>query len=316
MSHPDRNKPRIKLPRPGLTLQLLVILILPLAILLVAITFGSIAIHQNAMRTMIGERDERAVRTAASALGEQINFSASELTGLAVLLSSSSADTIADKLPLPPISCRISTAVWPSLTQWQAVGNPGGPINLDGLDQRGTSGLESDFLPIGRPGWQAHDYPPSDRWQPPWYTVGHFGRRQLDRGRRFPSPHLPSTPWPIRSRTESQLTVVLLDQDRQVLYQTGGCRGHTVDHPGIAEALQGQSGTVYVQVGNDEHVTAYSPVATTGWALITEESWEAVSTPTLRTTPNRAAGVRTGIADHGRGIMVRGAPGGPAVKGA
>lgn len=34
----------------------------------------------------------------------------------------------------------------------------------------------------------------------------------------------------------------------------------------------------------DEHVTAYSPVPAAGWALITEESWESVVTPTLQTS--------------------------------
>jgi signal transduction histidine kinase len=38
------------------------------------------------------------------------------------------------------------------------------------------------------------------------------------------------------------------------------------------------------ETNGDEHVTAYSPISATGWALITEESWESVVTPTLQTS--------------------------------
>lgn len=49
----------------GLTFQLFLIVVLPLTILLLFITFDSIAFHQRAMQTMVGERDERAVSAVA-----------------------------------------------------------------------------------------------------------------------------------------------------------------------------------------------------------------------------------------------------------
>jgi signal transduction histidine kinase len=52
----------------------------------------------------------------------------------------------------------------------------------------------------------------------------------------------------------------------------------------VAQAFAGQSGTTYVQVGFDEHVVAYSQVSSLDWAIITEESWEAVTSPTLQTS--------------------------------
>jgi signal transduction histidine kinase len=48
--------------------------------------------------------------------------------------------------------------------------------------------------------------------------------------------------------------------------------------------LDGQTGTRYVEVGDNEHVVAYSPVQPTGWALITEESWQHVVSPSLQLT--------------------------------
>jgi signal transduction histidine kinase len=82
----------------------------------------------------------------------------------------------------------------------------------------------------------------------------------------------------------SQLSIYLVDSSQQILYRAGDTQDYSIDHPGFAEALEGQSGTIYVKVSGDEHVTAYSPVESTGWALVTEESWESVSTPTLRMT--------------------------------
>jgi signal transduction histidine kinase len=48
--------------------------------------------------------------------------------------------------------------------------------------------------------------------------------------------------------------------------------------------LRGESGTQYVQVAGNEHVIAYSPISLTGWALLTEEDWQSVISPSLRAT--------------------------------
>jgi hypothetical protein len=36
--------------------------------------FGSLALHQNSMRVLVGERDERATRSAANAISEQLDI--------------------------------------------------------------------------------------------------------------------------------------------------------------------------------------------------------------------------------------------------
>ncbi|MBT3712905.1 MAG: hypothetical protein HOG15_06110, partial [Anaerolineae bacterium] len=68
----------------GLTLQLFAWVVLPLIALLLLVTFGSLALHQRAMRTLVGERDERAARTAASALTEQLNHRTAAIRSLAL----------------------------------------------------------------------------------------------------------------------------------------------------------------------------------------------------------------------------------------
>src|SRR5512136_3259396 len=81
----------------GSTLQSLAVIVIPLTILLVVVSFSSFWVHQNAMRSMVGERDERSVRSAASAIESEINHRLYEVRSLALLASSNpqeSAGTI------------------------------------------------------------------------------------------------------------------------------------------------------------------------------------------------------------------------------
>ncbi|HLE53216.1 MAG TPA: hypothetical protein VI755_14215, partial [Anaerolineales bacterium] len=66
----------------SLTPQLLAVFILPLIALVLALAFGGLYLHQQAMRSLVAERDERSARAAASALGEQLNRQASQLQDL------------------------------------------------------------------------------------------------------------------------------------------------------------------------------------------------------------------------------------------
>jgi signal transduction histidine kinase len=84
----------------------------------------------------------------------------------------------------------------------------------------------------------------------------------------------------------SHVTIYLLDSSRQLLYSSGVPAPGSLpaDHPGVAESLNGESGVVYVKNNDTEHVVAYSPIESTGWALITEEEWEMVVSPSLQLT--------------------------------
>src|SRR5512139_4121776 len=81
MSH---SKTRPGLRWRGLLLQLLGITVLPLTVLVLVITFGSLALHQNSMRVLVGERDERATRSAANAISEQLYHRSTAVRNLAL----------------------------------------------------------------------------------------------------------------------------------------------------------------------------------------------------------------------------------------
>ncbi|MFV1950086.1 MAG: hypothetical protein ACC633_09200 [Anaerolineales bacterium] len=83
------------LRKRGMSLQFFVWIGLSLIVFLMVVTFGSLALHQRVMRTLVGERDERAVRTAASALAEQLDHRAAAVRNLSL--------RAADGIPLDDI---------------------------------------------------------------------------------------------------------------------------------------------------------------------------------------------------------------------
>ena len=283
MNHTNRPKINLRLPALGLVLQLFAIILLPLSLLLVIITFGSLSIHQKAMRTLVGERDARAVRTAAGALSAQIDNRLKELNSIGELLavnSTNSMTTTLDRIGylMPDFDAGVGVfdprgkmlAVHGDQPFWESwmADHPGWQAIIGKLSEQTNQLMASRY-----PGNEALFGLISTRISDEYLIVGAFSVTELAEttlGDIFPS--------------DGQLSILLVGADRTVLYNVGHLSDQSADHPGVAEALQGLSGTVYVKVSGDEHVTAYSPVASAGWALITEESWEAVSTPTLRTS--------------------------------
>ena len=56
----------------GFPLQFFLFKIFPLSTLLLVIAFGSLSLHHQAMRSLVGDRDLRAVRAAANSLDQEI----------------------------------------------------------------------------------------------------------------------------------------------------------------------------------------------------------------------------------------------------
>jgi len=264
----------------GSTLQVIAAIVIPLTLLLVAISFGSFFIHQNAMRSMVGERDERAARAAASAIESEIEHRQETLRGLALLASGGSKVDLDKALTnssylmenfdtgLAFISSdRKLLAYSGDENFWNAV-----PGQLD-FSTRGSQEYHG-LTPLSEGGKLVIlvSFAPANG---NIFTVGAFSVDMLLRGileKDFPD--------------NGNAAVYIFDPNFRVLYQSGPgtIEGDPAHHPGIPEALHGQSGATYVQAGSDEHVLAYSPIPITGWAVVIEESWEAVANPTLQTS--------------------------------
>jgi signal transduction histidine kinase len=262
---------------PGLPLQLFFTILLPLAFLLLVVAFGGAVLHQQAMRTLVGERDERAARAAAAAIGEQLNHRALVVRGLALRAASAAEpeQALADIAPFAPdfegglalftVGGSILAASGPA--DWEALAAEVAAIVVED---------EASFSPIlHQPG---HD----DTMVLVVATVEEYTAA----GAFFPTPLIRRSLNPAFTAGDAAAAFVVAE-DGTVLYQLGTALEAHEDaraHPGAASALRGESGTTYLTMRGEEHILAFSPVPPAGWALVIDESWHVVSGPLLRLT--------------------------------
>jgi signal transduction histidine kinase len=269
----------------GFSVQLFVVTILPLTLLLLVIAFGSVTMHQRDMRALVGERDERAVQAATAALESELHHRMASISSLAAFTDASGDSTFEQFLAS-------STDLMSDFDGGLAFLDSNGNLTVNGTENELwnsiiESGNEIRLASSANPGpiiSVPFAVPDSNRtfvivsaYSPATgiVTAGAFSPDSL--ARQTLAASYPA---------DSQATIYLLDSLAQVLYVSGTSplQGLPADHPGVAEALRGENGTKYVQIGNNEHVIAYSSIPLTGWALITEEDWHAVVSPSLQST--------------------------------
>ncbi|NOT03158.1 MAG: hypothetical protein HOP27_01015 [Anaerolineales bacterium] len=275
------KKPRSPFLR-GLTVQLLAITVLPLTVLLLLIAFGSISLHQQDMRALVGERDERAVQSAAAALTSELHHRATSISNLAALVElsnntasiSTTNDLASDfdgGLAYLDVDGRLISSTSSSGFWEQAV-------------QKDVS-LASRFVPNLEPVFSAPFLdPPSSRL---FIIVSQtVPSLNIIVAGAFSPETLAQTTLSASYPDTDHVSIYLLDSSRQLLFSSGPLMRDNLapDHPGVAEALRGESGTTYLKQNNVEHVVAYSSITPTGWALITTEEWEMVVSPSLQIT--------------------------------
>jgi len=256
----------------GSTLQVIAAIVLPLTLLLVAISFGSFFIHQNAMRSMVGERDERSVRAAASSIEAEINHRVDTIHSLALLAGDASTENLNRALA-------DSSYLLDDFNLGLAFFSPNGTLLTYTGDEKFwkttpvplEAGNLTTLVVAGKPVILVSSGTPKGKV----VAVGAFSAANILQTvleKDFPN--------------NGNAAVYVFDPTYRILFQSGPgtIEGDPAQHPGIPEALHGQSGTTFVQAGSDEHVLAYSSISTTGWAIVIEESWEAVANPTLQTT--------------------------------
>lgn len=271
----------------SLTFQLLAIVVFPLIALLLIITFGSTTMHQNAMRELVGERDERAARMASTAIEEQVKRRENEIRGLSAQVSYLSVERAGEVLQNAAYLLQdfdVGLAVVEKDGQVIAFqGNPTIWAGQTELLAEGLKALEKDsklpvFLsePTAQPGMQAV----------PMVIIAPTVDRQYVVAGAFYTNPLAEKVFANATTPGQETSIALIATDGGVLYENGFAlqAEQIVQHAGVAEALAGQHGTTYIDVDGSEHVVAYSPVNPFGWALLIEEPWEQVASPMLQTT--------------------------------
>lgn len=264
----------------GLTVQLFVTTVLPLTLLLLVIAFGSVYMHEQDMRSLISERDERAVQAAAAALESELHHRAASIAGLAALAELSTEPTLVattDDLESDfdgglaylnengrLTATTVSSGLWDSVAQ----------TNVGLASASDSQPVFSSPFPD----------PVSGRF---FVIVSQYSSsRNMIVAGAFSAENLASETLPASYPAGDSVTIYLLDRSRRLLFARGVTAPESLppEHVGVAEVLRGESGTRYVQVEDSEHVIAYSPIRLTGWALITEEDWQVVVSPSLQAT--------------------------------
>jgi signal transduction histidine kinase len=266
----------------GLT-QLFAFTILPLTLLLLLIAFGGVNMHQQDMRALVGERDERAVQSSAAALQSELHHRVATITSMAVL---SSSDLTFDEI--------LTT------TNDLAEDFNGGIAFIDSNGSLIATNDNDEFwervsqnrqtLPLAssadpKPVFSSPILDPVSGRSLVIISV-HVPARDVVMAGAF-SPEILALETLSPAYPEgSHVTIFLLDSSRHPLYVSGPLAEDGLDpeHPGVAEALVGENGVLYVRKGDAEHVVAYSPIELTGWALVTVEEWKMVVSPSLQLT--------------------------------
>lgn len=257
----------------GLSAQLLLLIILPLTLLLIAVAFAGVNLHQRDMRELVGERDRRAVTITATALSAQMENRFNRLRALAdravaetpehVLLASDYLLTDFDAgVALYDVAGRVLAAT-PAAAGWQATS--AAQTWLDAARRSGKPAvlpLSAGIIPMAASSGDGQ--------------VMALGAFTVEGLRTWLAPAL--------MNGHNRMTLLLSDPQGRLLAALGPspAQSSLATYPGVAEALRGESGVSFVMVQGEERVIAFAPVPSTGWALVAEEAWADVVSPQMR----------------------------------
>jgi two-component system sensor histidine kinase UhpB len=270
-------------PGSGLILQLFLLVFLPLTVLLLLITFGSLSLHRSAMRNMVAGRDEQVVRTAASALQAQLDYRLLEIEGLARRAAGLPDESLDDVI---------------HRSEYLLGSFPGGfaLFDQDGLVLAHTENpemlgwLSSNISNSLRPGVSQGNPAISTAFQHP--ANGEFANlvtfaydKRIAVGVFFPKV-LVETILKQAFPADHHTNILVVDATANILYLsgTGAVSAEVHSHPGVISALGGESGAIYLPIDGNQQIIAYSPVQPVGWGLVVQEAAEMVETPLLSST--------------------------------
>lgn len=274
--------PKHSLPLPGLkwrgfTLQIFLLTILPLSILLVGIVFASQSLHHDAMRSLVGDRDLRAVRTAANSLSEEALHRAHSLTLLAQSDLSQGLDNLVSTTPALAVDFSGGLALFGADGNLREVtaGSAISAMDTAALAVLVSGSGELFSVPFEVTAGSGEWWLLASSVRPDGTKlVGAFSPAALTR-QAFSGAVDPA-----------QATVELIAPDGTLLYHSGPqmTAGHGDPAPGRDAVLRGESGIDFFHTDDGEHVVAFSPLPVLGWGLVLEETWESISSPLLNTT--------------------------------
>jgi signal transduction histidine kinase len=259
----------------GLLLRLFASVILPFSIALFGLAVAAIGVHGRAMRGLVAERDARSARAAAAAISEVLLHRQIAVRELALRLSDgvAAARVLAEAGSLDhdfPEGLAVVSRNGRTVAGFLPPYLTGSPLLARVLasSRSATETVQPPFaadsgaiVTAAVPGGHL-------------FVVGAFAILDL---LRFALPDLESL--------AGRASAVIVDPQAGVLAHDGAPPLETEfkNHPGVRAALQGTSGSSYINSPNgEEHVLAFSLIRSAGWVLLIEEPWNSVASPVLR----------------------------------
>ena len=129
----------------GLLPGVLLVVVLPLTLALIAIAIGATTLHQNEMRDLIAQRDQRAVREAASSLAERVNHEVQTLQSAAEFVSL--GVPLAEAVRRADFQGSAEVLTTSTITSTVLTTTPGGVIIIDVLSSDGHAALRGTLTP-------------------------------------------------------------------------------------------------------------------------------------------------------------------------
>jgi two-component system sensor histidine kinase UhpB len=258
---------------------------LPLSILVLVVAFGSTNLHQNAMRNLVGERDVRAARSVGNAINAQLLHRADLIQSLAIRgREEADLDSVLDSSPFLDQEFDMGLAfLTPDGT---LITKRDDSVNWESLLEDIATHLDDSVPDLNPNIWFTNAIPYRDSENYVLLIYAKTGNSDPIAIGAFSVASIAYQPLNSAFNPGQHAVALLVDADQRVVFSIGEpLPDHiTSDHPGVSEALTGESGAVYFQVNDTEHVTAYSPVPLLEWGIVLEEPWESVTNPLLNTT--------------------------------
>lgn len=261
-------KPRLA----GLHLQLLGLVILPFSLFLLVIAIGGVQIHQDAMRQLVAERDERATRAAASAISQRLRHRDFAIRGLAVRAQQSDpSEVLQDSLFLAE-----------DFDQGMAILDRSGAVLASSIEASAWEGRPLDQLLASDNEGEALFSTPFSEGEQNMVLVLASGKERAAVG-AFDVSRLIQDTLLNTVAGEGESTAFVADSSGRLLQYVGDRpeQAEVSLHSGVEAALRGEYGSFYQPRSDGEYVVAFSPIGSAGWALIIEEPWQSVSSAVL-----------------------------------
>ena len=263
----------------GLRVQMLLWTILPLILVLVAVSIGSITLHHKSMREMVAERNAHLAGLAAARIDDQLQM---RVTVLKTVLRNADdeSDVSSSLTELEPLTALFDMGI----TVYDEANTPLSEFSpkLIQVDPELRLLLESARANPGRTAFRLIETTESSWIFLMGLTDWATGRTAVGAISQTGLHHLDL--YDHANRTTNREAHLIAPNGR-VLYDRGQreINRNYEAHAGVQQALGGEAGATFQELpGEEEQVIGYAPVTMTGWAFLLEEPWTDVIAPGLQ----------------------------------